>query len=415
MCPPCTAISPEFERLLNQYNHEFRQEGMGEASRRDMCKIVGVKVDITVAREIAQHYGITATPTFVFYLDGNKFHEFRGANRTELQSGMELLLNAAFPPHPHNTISTPVLDALPRQAITFTQSSHLDDIFAKISNAIKERSLEVDTTVLNEIKKAIKAKHEEKKAAKLELPHGWQTVMRRLVEGLNEEQVFPVLDILRLLILDEDAGQSYIGPNSDTLLIEILHRFGGSHASFDSLPKSVMIMTLRLACNHFAHKSSTSHILSLQHTLPPYGTPNRSILTALLIPSLLSPQPQVKIVAASLAYNITLEEASQRRTSSGVQGSMEDLGIHEEWICELVAAIAKALEDVTEDQQEMVLRLVGSLGWSLRYSTEGVRQLAAALSVGDIIKKVKELFKDKGVMGQRIAGVCEELYHLCRV
>lgn len=71
-CGPCRVISPEFERLIEQYNREYRQAGMGDASRKDSSKIVGVKVEIGMARDIAQKYHITATPTFIFFLDGKQ-------------------------------------------------------------------------------------------------------------------------------------------------------------------------------------------------------------------------------------------------------------------------------------------------------------------------------------------------------
>ena len=61
-CPPCRTIEPVFEELAR----EKAKEGQGQVA---FAKVdLGVGMGSMVARE----HGVTATPTFGFYLDGKK-------------------------------------------------------------------------------------------------------------------------------------------------------------------------------------------------------------------------------------------------------------------------------------------------------------------------------------------------------
>lgn len=58
-----------------------------------------VKVDLggMMSGQIANTYGVRATPTFMFFLDGQKIDEVKGANVSELKSQIDLLSFQAFP------------------------------------------------------------------------------------------------------------------------------------------------------------------------------------------------------------------------------------------------------------------------------------------------------------------------------
>ena len=75
-CGPCRAIAPLFEQYASQYPD-----------------VKFCKVNIDVARDIAQSLGIRSIPTFHLYSDGVKQMEFCGANRDKLN---DMVLCAAF-------------------------------------------------------------------------------------------------------------------------------------------------------------------------------------------------------------------------------------------------------------------------------------------------------------------------------
>ncbi|GAM17665.1 hypothetical protein SAMD00019534_008400 [Acytostelium subglobosum LB1] len=71
-CPPCRAIGPIFEQLSNQYTN-----------------VVFLKVDVDQCRSTAQQCGISAMPTFHFYIKSTKVDEFSGADPNRLKQCIE--------------------------------------------------------------------------------------------------------------------------------------------------------------------------------------------------------------------------------------------------------------------------------------------------------------------------------------
>ena len=66
-CPPCRVISPELDKIAHEYEHLGWKAKWGPRP-----KLVAIKVPVNTAKEISLHHGITATPTFKFYLRGSE-------------------------------------------------------------------------------------------------------------------------------------------------------------------------------------------------------------------------------------------------------------------------------------------------------------------------------------------------------
>ncbi|KAE8632695.1 hypothetical protein XENTR_v10001638 [Xenopus tropicalis] len=66
-CGPCKMISPVFEKL--------------SVENPD---VVFIKVDVDDAQDVAAHCDVKCMPTFHFYKNGQKVHEFSGANQASL-------------------------------------------------------------------------------------------------------------------------------------------------------------------------------------------------------------------------------------------------------------------------------------------------------------------------------------------
>ncbi|KAH9979212.1 PPPDE putative peptidase domain-containing protein [Russula vinacea] len=107
-CPPCRMIEPVFEEL---------------ARSKGQLQVAFVKVDLGVGMGsmVAREYGVAATPTFGFFLDGKKTHELKGVNAPELRTQVDLLLYQAFPPHPHVSLDLPSISAVSTEPILFAQ------------------------------------------------------------------------------------------------------------------------------------------------------------------------------------------------------------------------------------------------------------------------------------------------------
>ena len=66
-CPPCRMIEPVFERLSEEKGFRADRDGAGFAK---------IDIDVGMGRNLASEWGIRATPTFMFFLDGKKVRLF---------------------------------------------------------------------------------------------------------------------------------------------------------------------------------------------------------------------------------------------------------------------------------------------------------------------------------------------------
>ncbi|KAM4698711.1 thioredoxin-like, partial [Rhinophrynus dorsalis] len=67
-CGPCKTIAPFFIGLSDKYSD-----------------VVFIKVDVDDAQDVASHCDVKCMPTFQFYKNGEKIHEFSGANWTSVE------------------------------------------------------------------------------------------------------------------------------------------------------------------------------------------------------------------------------------------------------------------------------------------------------------------------------------------
>ena len=72
-CGPCRMVAPHFKRLAKQFKD----------------RVVFAKVDINYNRETAGFARIRSMPTFQFYVNGKRVHQFSGADVNQIQSYAE--------------------------------------------------------------------------------------------------------------------------------------------------------------------------------------------------------------------------------------------------------------------------------------------------------------------------------------
>uniref|UniRef100_A0A1A8GXU6 Thioredoxin n=1 Tax=Nothobranchius korthausae TaxID=1143690 RepID=A0A1A8GXU6_9TELE len=73
-CGPCRRIAPLFEKLANEH-----------------ADVIFVKVDVDDAADVSGACGIRCMPTFQFYKNGEKVHEFSGADEKKLEEKVKEL------------------------------------------------------------------------------------------------------------------------------------------------------------------------------------------------------------------------------------------------------------------------------------------------------------------------------------
>jgi len=76
-CGPCQTIAPHFTVLSNKYAADG----------------VFLKIDIDSCKDVAQHFKVTAVPTFIFFKNGEKLNVLRGADPVTLEAKITELIN----------------------------------------------------------------------------------------------------------------------------------------------------------------------------------------------------------------------------------------------------------------------------------------------------------------------------------
>ncbi|XP_061487840.1 thioredoxin-like [Rhineura floridana] len=73
-CGPCKMIKPFFHSLSEKYPD-----------------VVFVEIDVDDAQDVAAHCDVKCMPTFQFYKNNKKVHEFSGANKEKLEETIKSL------------------------------------------------------------------------------------------------------------------------------------------------------------------------------------------------------------------------------------------------------------------------------------------------------------------------------------
>ena len=175
---------------------------------------------------------------------------------------------------------------------------------------------------------------------------------------LPKEQLFPLIDLWRIGLLDNSISgwcASTTAPDSAvTNPVLLLLDIAASDPS--SLPKPVVLTTLRMLSNAFANATLSRCLLSRDEVGA--GSSTRQALTTVLVATLLHHDAGVRTAAASLAFNVStfvqkprVEAVRSGRRGEDVPGDDESEG---EWEVELVSAIIEALrnENTSEDVGE---------------------------------------------------------------
>ncbi|KAI0643182.1 DUF862-domain-containing protein [Trametes meyenii] len=390
-CGPCRMIEPLFEDLAHQKTH-------GSGSGR----VAFVKVDMAVGmgNQVAGEWGVRVTPTFLFFLDGKKIGELKGANGSELRSQVDLLLYQAFPPHPHTKLSLPAIEALSTNPILFTQVPALDTVSTKLTSFIDAApsSAELQTakqTVTAIVIPLLKTRFPEKgataEAAKkpaftvpVPLLTSWAASTRTLANVLPPSQLFPLVDLWRLAVLDS-AVASWLAtatptqPNPLQLFLDkALALLDGADPTQRASGRNYLLTVLRALTNGFAHASLSKTLLS---RVGPGG--KRGPVTRAVVAALLHDDAAVRTAAASLAFNLaaTLQKSRVEKLRGVTAGSVPtDVEEDEEWEVELVSAVLEALSNEAQSE-EVVHRLTAALAFLLRLSPFYESQLASLLEV----------------------------------
>ena len=172
-CGPCKRIAPAFAEL----------------ARKHQAVAAFAKVDVDAAQDLAQSAGVRAMPTFHIYKVGQRVFELTGANMAKLEA--EVLKWGA---DVGQAVAAAEAPELPTVAMLHFDEANREKVLAKLLQFAREpKSPDADTVA------AVAAWAERPAGA------GWPVddlpIFSRLM-GWPSPHLFPVLDLLRLAVLD---------------------------------------------------------------------------------------------------------------------------------------------------------------------------------------------------------------------
>lgn len=380
-CPPCRIVEPVFERL---------------ASEKASAGVAFAKVDLGSmygGGQIASVYGVRVTPTFLFFLDGKKVHELKGADAGELKTQVELLSYQAFPrefhptsesryytlsdcalAHPHASLPLRATRSLSLEPILFTQSVNFDAVQSKLFSFIDHSTLSdeqkksIESRFSSPIIPYLKIKAEEregkgKSSASIisasTVCEAWRVTTKDLIANLQVKDIFPMVDLWRLTLLDNSISQwcaTTAAASGTSPPHEILERVASALRNEEQVPKPVLLTTLRMAANMFTQTVLARTILVTR------SNNHHTSLTTLAISSLLHDDAIVRTAAASLVFNMVAFYQAPRMDAlrSGRRGEAEEEG-DGEWEVELLSAFLEATKMEFKNEDVCTSRCLSSL------------------------------------------------------
>ncbi|OCK80449.1 DUF862-domain-containing protein [Lepidopterella palustris CBS 459.81] len=377
-CAPCKLVYPAYDDL---------------AAKAGM-KAVFIKVDINNAYEVSAKYSVRATPTFMTFLKGQKQEEWSGADENRLRSNAQLLLNAAFPPHPHLSRSVPTLLRTSLRPVTYAKVPPLDKLIAKMGETGRDPAVASMVTFIRTLSNS--------GAIEAPLPNlpAFAQFLQSATNKLPPDLLFTVFDLLRTALADSRVAGFFAEEHTNTSNLStttIIHLLTHVDSFGDTAPYNLRLTTLHLACNLFSSPLFIPHLLA-----PPFSTLLVSLLTTALLDG---KHTALRASATTLALNLAASnhQIRMRAYSNNTPSSSLDASeLPEGDQVEMLASLLETLGTETESQEvlKMCVICIGWLAYCAPVNGE-VKDLCAVMDAAGTVLKVK--FVGEGKEGEGLA------------
>ncbi len=322
-------------------------------------------VDISKAYDIGEKYGIRVTPTFISFLHGQKENQWSGADEGKLRGNVRLLVQIAWPPHPHAKLELPVLSRTNLKPVTYGKLPPLDKLVAKMGDAGK------DASVLS-VKQFV-ATRADTGAREAPLPDlsAFGSFVRSAISQLPQEVLFTVCDLFRIALIDPRCSGFFAEEREHQTLLSVVDFVNGR--SLNECHYGLRLVTLQAVCNLFTSPLYPEHILASPGL-------TQSVIQLLTTSLLDNEHASVRVVAASLAFNIAAHNRQQRLDTE------QDLLPEPEQI-ELTASLLEAISTETTSGDGLKAMLL-ALGFLVYCAPQGgeVLDLCNAMDAANNVK-----------------------------
>jgi thiol-disulfide isomerase/thioredoxin len=332
-CAPCRAIKPAYESIAANYSDMYGAKG---------ARFLEVELGIGEGQQIASRYSVTATPTFMFFKDGKKAGEMKGAAKRELEVRVEEFLEECYPRHPHRKVYLPAVESISTNPILAANVPAYPALLGKLE------SFGVQVEWLKEkIVPVLEGKAIPGDAELDSRVREWVKVSEDYLKRLKPGETFPVIDLWRVGLLNPRISSLlalHLSPTGQLLdpISPILDLATSTlKAQSTSTPKPFLLTTLRFMTNLLASLPLANLILS---TPPSVRTGNmQSLIIEIVVDSLLHPDGSVRSAAAGVAVNLG---GWTHRTA---QETGREEAVEIEWEVEVISAVVEAVARETDE------------------------------------------------------------------
>lgn len=359
-CGPCKMLYPLYDELAAEVGNQG----------------ILIKIDISQAFDVGSRYAVRATPTFITFLRGKEENKWSGADPSALRGNVRVLVQMAHPAHPHAALRLPNLQNPNARIVTFTKIPPIPKVLAKMGDT-------ADHEAVKSISHFIEARNKDG-AADAPLPdmRALTAFVQESIKAFPSDLMFPIVDLLRCGLVDPRFS-GYLAEEKDhETIVTLLSYVSGLSTN---CPYALRLVTLQLACNLFTSPLYPVQILT-NETL-------RGAITGLVSSSFLDDgHSNVRVAAASLLFNVALENSRKRRSG-------EADALPEADQIELAASLLEAIsqeEHSPEALQGMLLAL-GYLAYLAPMDGELV-DLLRTLDAKDTVAGKKAEFKDMALV-----------------
>jgi thiol-disulfide isomerase/thioredoxin len=303
-CGYCKKLYPLYEELAVGASH----------------KATMIVVDILRAADAKKKYAVRDTPTFISFLCGVQENRWSGSDPETLRGNINLLIDTAWPPHPHKSLHLPALLGANTKPVLYSKIPPLGKLKSKMGHVADEAAI---TGVLHFV--SARAADGPNEATLPDLD-AFSRFLHSAPTKLPPEVMFTIVDLMRLALVDPRFSGYYAEEKDHATVAPLISYVN----SIKDCPYSLRLVALQLACNLFSTPLYPIHILSCP-TL-------RSPIVQLITTSLLDDQNHiVRVAAASLSFNMAAA-SSKLRTDEHLESLPEGDQV------ELAASLLEAIE-----------------------------------------------------------------------
>ncbi|PVH99429.1 DUF862-domain-containing protein [Periconia macrospinosa] len=365
-CGPCKIMYQPYDDLAAE---------VGE-------KCVFLKIDFSYAdRSISNRYPhVRATPTFITYLRGQQRDEWSGADPRQLRTNVEMLVNEAFPAHPHLFKSVPTLLRQNQRPITYTKVPPLEKLVAKLKDVGVDPAVRSIVSFIDN-----RERFGALEAPLTQLPQ-FAEYLRKSTSTLPPDLLFVSFDLLRVTLTDVRVAGFFAEEHKGATgtPATVAHLLEHVNALGEKAPYPLRLTTLHLACNLFNSPLFIPHLLS-----PPLSSTLISILTTALLDE---KHPALKASALSLAMNLASSnhKIRMKKHTANNTSPLPETELEESEQVEMFASLLETLADDTEwtDVKKMALICIGWLVYCADVDGE-VKDLWNVMDAAGTVGKLK--------------------------